>query len=490
MKGKKLKLITIILAIIAICLVSFIGVYVPNRNVVENKVKEYKFSKDLEGYRELVFKVSDATEVTDSEGKVIGNTDSYTDETITQNSYVKTENKINLEENLNKENYKKTKKIIEARLKSLKVQDYTISQNEEDGTIYLQIPEDNQTDHTVSNILQVGKLELKDSEDGSKVFATNDNLKKVSAGYSSTTSGTTVYLTMKFDNDARNTIKDISSGEYKTIKESNENNNETNVEAETTDDENDVENQNEEENKDTENSENQENEKDSQKKISLSIDGNEMINSSFDDPIEDGTISLTMGQASKDSKNISESLQSASTIATVLNSGRMPLTYKISENAYVQTDISKNSIKKAIYTIVTIFIVSLVYLVAKFKSRGLIASIASIGFVAINLLVVRYTNVAISLESIVAQVLVILVHYIITLKLLKIQETDEKLRITANSRVFKDIIIKLIPIFIIAIVFTFTEYTKIATFGMIMFWGTILSIIYNFTLTKNIINMD
>ena len=488
MKGKKLKLVTVILAIIAVCLVSFIGVYVPNRNVVENRVKEYKFSKDLEGYRELVFKVSDATEVTDSEGKVIGNTDSYSDETIASNSYVKTENKINSEENLNKENYKKAKKIIEERLKGLKVQDYTLAQNEEDGTIYLQIPEDSQTDHTVSNILQVGKLELKDSEDESKVFVTNDNLKKASAGYSATSSGTTVYLTMKFDKNAKKTMYEISNGEYKTIEENDEkNSNETDIEAETTEDGNATQEHSEEISESEENSENKES---SQKKIILSIDYNEMVNSSFSDPIEDGTISLSMGQASTDSKKVSESLQSAATIATILNSGRMPLTYKIDENTYVQTDISKEKVKKAIYAVTIVFIISLMYLIIKFKGTGLIASIASVGFIAISLLIVRYTNVVISLESIIAEVLVILINYIITLKLLKVNEADKELRIKEDAKVFKDMIIKLIPILMIAIVFTFTEYTKISAFGMVMFWGVILNIIYNFTITKSIIDID
>lgn len=486
MKEKKLKLVTVVLAIIAICLVSFIGVYIPNKNILENKVKEYKFSKDLEGYRELVFKVSDATEVTDSNGKVVGNTDSYSDETIANNSYVKTENKINSEESLNKENYKKAKKIIEERLNGLKVQDYTIAQNEEDGTIYLQIPEDSQTDHTVSNILQVGKLELKDSEDESKMFLTNDNLKKASAGYNYTESGTTVYLTMKFDKEAKITLSEISNGEYKTVqnKENEENNNETNVEAETSEDENTTQESSEETSEGEEKTEN------IQKKIILSIDENEMINSSFTDPIENGTISLSMGQASTDSKKVSESLQSAATIATILNSGSMPLTYKIDENTYVQTDISKENVKKAIYAVTIVFIISLMYLIIKFKGRGLIASIASVGFIAISLLVVRYTNVVISIESIIAEVLVILINYIITLKLLKVNEPDEELRIKENAKVFKDMIIKLIPILMIAIVFTFIEFTKISAFGMVMFWGVILNIIYNFTITKSIIDID
>ena len=141
MKGKKLKIITGILAILVICLVSFVGVYKQNMNQMQNQVKGYHLTKDLKGYRELVFEVSDATEVLDSEGNIVGNTDNYSDETIASYSYQKTENKINGEENLNLENYQKAKKIIETRLKSLGVEDYNIGLDTQNGTIYLQIPE-------------------------------------------------------------------------------------------------------------------------------------------------------------------------------------------------------------------------------------------------------------------------------------------------------------------------------------------------------------
>ena len=70
-----------------------------------------------------------------------------------------------------------------------------------------------------------------------------------------------------------------------------------------------------------------------------------MITTSFDDPIEDGIITLSMSKATTDSESISNSLQSASTISLLLNSGKMPLTYKVTENQYVKADISKKSIK-------------------------------------------------------------------------------------------------------------------------------------------------
>lgn len=500
LKGKKLKLITEILAIVVICLVSFVGVYTKQANKMENQVKDYELSKDLKGYRELVFKVSDATEVLDSSGKVVGNTDNYTDSTIKSNSYQKSENKINSDEDLTEANYEKAKSIIEKRLKSLRVEDYNLSLNKENGDIYLQIPENSETDHTVSNILQVAKFEIKDSEDTSNVLVTNEDLKKVSAMYNTTTSGTTVYLQIEFNKNGKNILKNLSTGEYKTDESltnttnttdnsTSENTSEKNTsdEENTSTDETSENTSGENTNTEGENNTSSEESK-TQKKIILSIDDNDMITTSFDDPIEDGIIDLSMNKATTDQNSISDTLQSASTIAAVVNSGKMPLTYKVSENNYVKTDITSDVLQKAKYVVIAIIAVALIWLVVKYKERGLIAAIAYIGFVGLELLLVRYTNVEISLESITAGIITLAINYMITYKLLKTHEADVELRKTVYANEFKSIIIKSIPIFIIAIVFVFIRWTKISTFGMTLFWGLILSIIYNYLLTRDMLD--
>ena len=467
MKGNKLKLITEILAILVICLVSFLGVYKQSANRMENQVKNYEFGKDLKGYRELVFEVSDATEVTDSNGKVVGDTDSYTDSSISSYSYQKTDKKVNPDEELKLENYEKAKSIIEARLKNLQVEDYNIGMDKDNGKIYLQLPEDNTTDHTVSNLLQVANFAIKDSEDNSKVFITNEDIKNVSAVYNNTSAGTTVYLQIEFNKEGKNKLKQISTGEYATKKETEnkENNENTNTE-----DENAVEGEAEVSTENNENTENEDNtsKEDTQKKIILSIDNNDMITTSFDTPIEDGIIDLSMNQATNDTASISETLQSASTIALIVNSGKMPLTYKISANNYINTDISQDMIQKVIYVVVIIVVISLILLILKHKSRGFISAVAYIGFVALYLLLVRYTNVAITIESIVAGIIMLAINYILICRLAKINEKDEELKDNAYLNEFKSAILKLMPIFIIAVVFAFIEWTKISTFGMVI----------------------
>ena len=213
-----------------------------------------------------------------------------------------------------------------------------------------------------------------------------------------------------------------------------------------------------------------------------------MITTSFDDPIEDGVIDLSMNKATTDQDSISTTLQSASTISAVVNSGTMPLTYKVSENNYINTDISQDIIKKAMYVIAVIILIAIAIIIVKYKMMGLIAGIAYIGYVGLELLLVRYTNVEISLGSIVAGIIVLVINYMIVYRLLNVHETDKDLKKQVYAKEFKSIIIKTLPLFIISIIFVIIKWTNISTFGMFMFWGLLLSIIYNYIITKDMLD--
>lgn len=435
-------------------------------NKMINKVKEFTYSKDLDGYREVVLEVSNIDDTETNEESTENNEDAEASEDGESNSQEKETKKSYYEE------YKEAKKIIEKRLKLLGVQDYNISQNGDNGSIYLQIPENENTDHVLSNLLQIGNFEIKDSEDSSKVFINNDNLKKVSTVYNTTANGTTVYLQFDFDKNGKKTLKDLSSGEYKT---NTEDNTSSSNEEETS------ENNSEETAESTENSETEQKEEDKQKKIILAIDDSDLITSSFDDVMETGSINLSMNRATTDQDSINETLKSASTIANILNSGKMPLTYEIKQNAYIQSDITKSTLSKICFIISIIFAVCLIYIILKFKSKGIIAVIANIGFIALDLLLVRYANVSISLESIVVAVIIALCNYLMVYEFLSTKETKK------TRELLKSQIIKAIPILLIAIIFTFSAFTKLSTAGMFLFWSVTLSFIYNYTLTRDMI---
>ena len=494
MNKKKLKLITEILAIVVIILVSFVGVYKQDGNKMKNQVKGFKYGSNLDGYREIVL-------------EPVSNDDSD-DDLEDEDSADKEESEENSEESENKENdeesndddskddskkysedeYKKSKDLIEKRLQLLNVEDYIISQNLDSesldyGKIYIYIPENSETDHIISNLTQTAKFEIKDSEND-EVFINNDGLKNVAAVYNTTEEGTTVFLQFQFDKEATKALKDLSSGEYKT-KPEEENKEDSENKEENSENEN---SENQEEN--TENSEDEdldesEEEKDTQKKIAMSIDDSDLITTSFDEPIENGMINLSMNRASTDDSEIRETLKSAATISNILNSGVMPVSYEVSENSYVQTDITQNTVCKICIGIAVITAIGLVVLILKYKANGLFAAISYIGFIALDLLIVRYTNVSISIESLTGAVVVLLINYIIVSNLLKLYNNNNE-EIKVGKLLAKEVITYL-PIFIISVIFVFTKVGVLSDLGMFVFWGIITSFIYNYTLTRDMI---
>lgn len=434
MKINKLKLATKILAIIILCLIGFVGIYLPWKNNFEmnNLIKDFTLSKDLTGYREITFKVSQ-------------------DE--------------NNKEGLTEENYNTSKKIIEKRLNKLGIQDYNLSLDKSTGTIYLQIPEDKLTDRVVSNITETGNVEIKDSEDENKVLLTNDKLKDVKCFYNTASNGSTsVYMELQFNKEGTEILKDLSANEYKTLPKDEE----TNEAKEETSEEKSEE----------------ESEKQEQKKVTLYISGNATTTTSFDDVIEDGKIDLSMGNASTDADSINESLTSARTISIILNNGPLPLKYEVGENKYVKTDISTNAIRNTIIICSIVIVLLLVYMIVKYKSKGILAAISYIGFAAIYLLLLRIFNVTIALSGIVGTILMLILNYLINIKLLESDIKDDK----KYYKQYLDIIMKLIPIFAISIIFVYMPITVLASLGMTMFWGIALILSYNVTVTKHIVD--
>lgn len=478
---KKIKLIAKILTIIIICLVGFVGIYLPWKQPIEmnNLVKEYNLSKDLKGYREIILKVSDANKVLDADKKVIGDTDSYNDDTIKEQKYTKSDEKVNSSEVLNEQNYEKSKSIIEKRLSKFGVQDYNLSMDKQSGTIYIQIPEDTNTDRVVNNITQTGSVELKDSKDDTKVYLKSENLKEAKVLYNQETTGTAVYMSLQFNKEGKEILKNISENEYKTLPEkdtdkSEDANNEENKEADNTD---------ESKKEDSTESSSSEENKEEQKQVTLYISGSAVTTTSFDEPVETGNIDLRTAQPTTDSDALQNSITSAQTISALLNNGVLPIKYNVKENQYVKTDINAETVKKVIIAVAVIVAILLVYMIKKHKTRGILATISYIGFVSLYTILLRVFNVTIALEGIAGGIIILVLNYLVNMKLLEVNGDKKE-----YYKSYLDIIMKLIPILAISIIFVFIPVTTLASIGMTLFWGIVLMLAYNVTLTKNIVD--
>lgn len=472
---KAVKISTIILLIILVSMIGFLGIYKQNKNQMSNVVKDYSYSMSINGARniELVINTDTTEVIKDSEGNVI---EDATDEEIEQNGYVTEEVAVNSDEIKTVENYNKTKEIIEKRLKKLGVQEYNISLNTKTGEIIVEIPEDDKTDTLVSNINTVGKFEITDSETG-EVLLDNSNIKSSSVLYNTETTGTSVYLEIAFNKEGKNKLEEIS----KTY---------VHEEDETTSEDNTVEeNATEEQDEDTATEET------AGKEITMKIDDEEIMTTHFEEPITTGKIQLSVGSATTDTKTLQGYISQAQNMATVLDSGNLPIKYEIEKNQYILSDINEEQIGYIAIAIAVLVVIGIIVLIIKYKSKGLLAGISFIGLSAIYLLLVRYANVVISVESIFGIAIILILNFIFTFMLLdkienNLKENKENAVNKATLETYKKFFDRIIPICIMVVAFCFIKWIPISSFGMISFWGLLMIAVYNVVITRYLLKVS
>ena len=472
---KKIKTLTVVLAIVLVTMVAFFGVYVPVQNRMENNVKEYAYTMDLEGARNIRLKVdeSNKTIIKDSEGNEVEDSENLTDEEITEKGYVKEETPYNSQEVLNEENYQKAKEIIEKRLKQLKVEEYNIKVDENTGDIILELPENDATDSIVSNIATVGKFEIIDSET-KEVLMDNNDIKLANVMYgsdtTSTTTGTIVYLNIEFTKDGAKKLEDISNKYVETVVETPESTEET-VESEETET--------------TEPST-------VKKEITMLIDDEEIMSTSFEEPVKTGKLQLSVGNSTTDSKTLQGYIDQASNMASVLDTGNMPIKYTVDENQYVLSDITNKEINIVGYVIAGLAVLGLIVLIIRYKSFGLLSAISYVGLLSIFLLIIRYTNVVLSIQGILGIAIILMLNYIFLNKLLLKSKNAKLNKTTLNEKLkdtYKEFFVKIIPICIAVVTFCFVGWAPISSFGMVMFWGILLIAIYNILVTNALLKI-
>lgn len=445
---KTIKIITIILLIVLISMIGFFGIYKQNKNQMSNIVKDYTYAMDINGARTL---------------KLTLNSENGDD--------VKTA-----------ENYETAKTIIEKRLKKLDVQEYKIGVNEETGEITVQIPENTQTDEIVSNLTTVGKFEIIDSETND-VLLDNSSIKSSKVLYNTTQSGTSVYLEISFDKNGKNKLEEISKTYVKS-----ENNTTENTTSEDTNSTEEKENNTEEANTTSENSTSTE------KKITMKIDDDEIMSTSFDETITTGKIQLSVGQASTDSSTVQGYVKQAQNVATVLDTGKLPVKYDVEKNQYVLSNISKQDLIYVAIAMAVVAIIGIIVLIVKYKTNGLLSGISYIGLSALYLIAIRYTNVTISIDSIFAIGIILILNYIFTNMLLSNirKMNDSKVENAVGksvSETYKKFFMRIIPICVVVITFCFANWIPMNSFGMTAFWGIAIIAIYNAIITNGLLRI-
>lgn len=441
---KNVKIITIILAIVLVTLVAFGGVYLKTQNRMENKVKEYDLSRELKGERRLEVKVTTGEETT------------------------------NTSENLTIENYKTVKKTIEKRLENLGAQDYTMSLNEEDGTIIVELPEDENTDLYAYFLTADGKAKITEKDTDTELVS-DSMIEKATYSYTSNIDGEyLVYMELKLTEEGQAKIEELQNEyaflaneieEIEIAQEAEEELTETEETTEGEDGENDVEE-----------TESQETTTEEMKKIAVLT----MAGSEYDiDKIEKNKIRVKIGSETANTSYVNNYISIAAEISMLINSGKYPVEYEIEDNQFVYTDITTEQMIYFAIAVAVILLIICVIFIIKYKTNGLVASVSCVGFISILLLLLRYTNVNISIEGIGAIILTL----IINLKVNQIMLSQTK------GIDYKNLVLKFVPIIIITLVFCFAGWSNLNSFGMIMFWGLALIAVYNIVVTKTLLKL-
>ena len=442
---KALKRTLIILVIILLALISFGGIFIQKTKFVENILPEFKLGAELSGTRNIGLVVSTATDtiIYDKDGNVVEKEGEGT---------TKQEVPVNPTETLTEENYRLAKEVIEKRLNSIKAVDanlnvkkavdyYEIKQNEQNGNIVVKIPENSDTDMVLQYMAIKGTFNVVDEQNN--VLINNSDIKKAQVVYNSTDSGISVYLTIQFNKEGTQKLKDISNTFIKTTDEEG---------------------------------------KETTKKISIKIDNTTVLSTYFSEEISTGMIQLTFGTASSKSEDLRNYVQEANNLATLLNTGNLPIAYTVDENRYILPDISNETFFVPAIIVLSIMVIAVLFLIIKYRVKGILGALSFTGYIASLLIIIRLTNVVVSIEGMVGILISIALNYVFIVYLLNGKKKEEQ-EFTYKQG-FINFLFVLIPIAVTTIIFSFISWIPIYSFGMTMFWGIVLIMLYNVILTK------
>lgn len=443
---KKIKLITLILIIVLLSLISFGGLYLKTDYKLENVIPEYQFGKNLSASRiiEIIPDETVNTVIRDSEGNIV---EEEGDNTVTN------QEPVNTEESLTKENFEKTKQIVIKRLKQIGIQDYNIRLNEENGKIILELENNEKADVVSAYISQQGKFTIIDEETEEELM-NNDDIKLVDVRYGAEqtgiTSETVVYLNIEFNKNGAKKLEELSS---KYISSTDEEGN------------------------------------DITKQVSIMVDGETIVSTYFKEKLTTGTIQLTAG-SSTDTEELQEYITTAGYMAMLLDNEKLPIVYKTDSDQYISSNIKLNDIMQdAIYVAIAIIISIIIVMAIRYKGLGILGALSLIGFIATLLLVLRYTNVQITIEGIAGIVFSIVLDLLLLKMILNEIKKGKSVKEAVKEK-YLNYYIYITPIVVItSIVFSFINVAGIASLGMIMFWGMTVIALYNIIITRTMFDI-
>ena len=475
---KVVRTIAILLIVVLISVASFCGVYVQDIGIWKNVMPKYTLGMELEGVRELSF-VLDDSEVTrevyvDDEGNYKGDVVQSMSETSAEatdastevdTSKYKTESRLvkaNPNELITIENLNETKKIIQRRLEASDQYEYNIRQDSVTGAMVLEVPDDENVELKKALVLTQGRITIEDAENG-YILVDDSNIKNATvtvqmlnsedveseetteeeheheAFENETYEYHQLYLVFEFDEEGSEIMKKISDEYIMTVDDTG---------AQTA------------------------------KQVAIKFDEETLIETYFGETLEDGAVQIPIGEPISDHEEYYQAGSSLQTICDIINDERLPLSYVLSSDNYVKSSITDNTLVIMNVIVAVVILVVSIYMIIKYKLNGLKQAILSVGYVAVLLWVVRAVGVTLTVNSLIACGVVILINYIFGMKFLK-HVKDGKSNKESLKHALKELYLSIVPVCVIAVIMLFMSSLIISSMGMMLFWGLLVQVLFS-----------
>ena len=472
-KIKVVRTIAVLLVIVLLSVIAFAGINKQFLGVWVNIVEDYKLGMELDGYRELRFELDSSTVDTevyvDKDGNVVGKPEDGTETvgttgiTLETDATKKDEEKQNddaanaarvatgyavekrtLKENedsvVTKENFDLTKKIIQERLETIPGYEYNIRMDDITGEMLVEVPDDENIELEKSLILTKGRIDVVDHQTG-VVLLDNSDIKEVSGVTSELEdgSGVQIYMSIQANEEGTKKLAEISKKYMQT------------VDGQGTA---------------------------STKYVTVRLDGQVLVTTYFGEEIPNGQLNVPMGEPATDEATFNEMSEQLNRLTNIINGKQLPLVYALTGDNYIASEITDEIVMIIKVVFWTAIVILSAYMIAKYKLKGFKLAVISIGYIAILSLLLRYTQITMTLNALIAFALVVVINYIFSLKILN-GFNDNTLTKVVYRNVSKDLYIALVPVMILAVIFTCMNGIIITSIGMVLFWGILVQALYN-----------
>lgn len=488
-----ISLIILILIMLLLIILGVFGIYSDFGTEIASKMPAYKYSDIFTPYDEYVLTPSASVIETDAyvdkDGKTVrrvpqkdalGDVELSKDneenkkneeekpEQISPDEEVK-EYKIekrkiadNPEEVLTEDNYKISKNMIEGYLKAANISEYKIKENEKTGQIIVSVPEtkkianltsdpitdetsDTQRAKSVESILSTtGSFEVKDSITG-KVYLTEKHIKEAKANIYQ---GYGVILDIKLNDEGKKILSDVSR---KYVQEEKDG-------------------------------------KKYEKKATVTVAGMELVKATFAEPMDEGLMQINLGNGYGKNKDVITAIYGeAKRLENALKVGKTPIKYNVEQKTSgIKENINYKNAKIILLVILAVMLILALSLVFKYGLKGLYAMLVNISFFAVLVLAIRYTDVVVTIPSLVSVVVAYILEYVILLKYL--QNVKEKDYEIADEVV--DTLKYTFILIISSIILSFSHNILLSSFAMTLFIAIILLFTHNYIFVKNMKKKD